>query len=212
MPAFSLPEDQLTLLADYVRSLNATAFEAKPPGDVTACERFFFGAGNCASCHSVGGRGGSNGPDLSNVAQLLTLSELQQSLTDPSARIAPGYAIVDVTLKNGQSLRGFARSRGSHDLQLETPDGVMHFLSDKDYTKVATQQASLMPAVHALPDEQRDLVAWLSTLGGAGGTILGPVPQPAESEFEALLHPKPSDWPTYYGPQPGIGSRWPIRP
>jgi hypothetical protein len=45
MPAFSLPEDQLTLLADYVRSLNATAFEAKPPGDVTAGERFFFGAG-----------------------------------------------------------------------------------------------------------------------------------------------------------------------
>ena len=31
-PRFPLPEDQLSPLADYVRSLNATAFEAKPAG------------------------------------------------------------------------------------------------------------------------------------------------------------------------------------
>jgi mono/diheme cytochrome c family protein len=36
MPAFPLPEDQLSPLADYVRSLNATAFEAKPAGDQAA--------------------------------------------------------------------------------------------------------------------------------------------------------------------------------
>ena len=49
--------------------------------------------------------------------------------------------------------------------------------------------AHWVPAVHAMPDEQRDLIAWLSRLGGAGGAITGTVARPAESEFEALLHP-----------------------
>jgi PQQ-dependent dehydrogenase (methanol/ethanol family) len=200
MPAFALPQDRLTPLADYIRSLNATAFEAKPSGDAAAGERFFFGAGNCATCHTAAGRGGSNGPDLSNVGRQLTLPELEQSLSDPSARIAPGYSVVDVSLANGKSLRGFARSRGAHDLQLQTLDGAMHFPNDREYTKIATEAASFMPVVHATPEEQRDLVAWLARLGGVGeGAITGPVTAPAENAFDAILHPKPGEWPTYYG-------------
>jgi len=196
MPAFPLPDDQLSPLADYVHSLNATAFEAKPAGDIAAGERVFFGEGNCASCHSVGGRGGSNGPDLSNVARQLTLPELEESLTDPAARIAAGYSVVSVAMNNGATLRGFARSRGLHDLQLQTLDGEMHLLSDKQYSKITEEKTSLMPVAKADPN----LIAWLGTLGGASvGAITRPVAAPAPAEFEALLHPKPGEWPTYYG-------------
>jgi mono/diheme cytochrome c family protein len=111
MPGFALPADQVNQLVDYVRALNATAFEAQPRGDVAAGESFFRGKGNCVTCHSVGGRGGVRGPDLSSIARQLTLSELEQSLSDPGARIALGYGVADVTLNNGQLLRGFARSR-----------------------------------------------------------------------------------------------------
>lgn len=110
MPGLALPAEELGTLADYVRSLNANAFDTKPQGDTTAGERFFFGKGGCSSCHTVAGRGGSTGPDLSSIARQLTLPELEQSLTDPSARIAAGYAVVDVTLKNGRKLRGLARA------------------------------------------------------------------------------------------------------
>ena len=57
MPAFPLPENQIRQLASYVHSLNATAFELKPDGDVAAGERFFFGQGKCGSCHAANGRG-----------------------------------------------------------------------------------------------------------------------------------------------------------
>jgi PQQ-dependent dehydrogenase (methanol/ethanol family) len=138
-----------------------------------------------------------SGPDLSNIARQLTLAELEQSLTDPSARIAPGYSVVNVTLNNGQTLRGFARSRGSHDLQLQTPDGAMHLLTDREYRQISTEDASLMPALRATPEEQRDLLAYLSRLGGGGIGPSGGVAAPGE--FDAILHPKPGDWPTYYG-------------
>jgi alcohol dehydrogenase (cytochrome c) len=76
----------------------------------------------------------------------------------------------------------------------------MHFLSDREYSKIVTEQASPMPALNASADEQRNLVAWLSRLGGvAEGPITAAVTAPAESEFAAILHPKPGDWPTYYG-------------
>jgi putative heme-binding domain-containing protein len=196
MPAFPLPDDQLSPLADYVHSLNATAFEAHPAGDAAAGERYFFGGGKCATCHMVAGRGSSVGPDLSNVARQLTLAELRESLTEPSARIAPGYGVVDVTLAGGRTLRGFARSQGSHDLQLQTLDGAMRYLNDREYSRVVAEKDSAMPPAKA----DASLVAWLSSLGGVEpGPLKYPIAPPPPSDFEALLHPKAGEWPSYYG-------------
>ena len=44
---------------------------------------FFFGKGQCGSCHMVAGRGGTNGPDLSSIGTQLTLRQLDQALVDP---------------------------------------------------------------------------------------------------------------------------------
>src|SRR5438309_12020109 len=64
MPAFPLPEDELTAMAAWVHSFNASAFEVKPAGDQAAGEAFFFDKGQCATCHMVRGHGKTNGPDL----------------------------------------------------------------------------------------------------------------------------------------------------
>ena len=42
-PAFKLPEGELQSLAHWLRSLNVSAFDTKPSGDVHAGEDFFFG-------------------------------------------------------------------------------------------------------------------------------------------------------------------------
>ena len=74
MPPFPLPEDQLQALSAFVRSMNATAFDARPEGDAAAGERFYFGKGRCASCHTAMGRGKAVGPDLTSIGlQLQTL-------------------------------------------------------------------------------------------------------------------------------------------
>src|SRR6266566_4858454 len=153
MPAFPLPESQLQSLARFVRSLNASAYEASPAGDVAAGERFFFGKGHCSSCHMVRGQGRANGPDLSNIGRQLTLPELEQALKDPGARIAEGWAVVDAHMRDGSVLRGFARKQGSHVLQLQTLDGRLHFLSDAEYGEVSREKASLMPPLDAKPGE-----------------------------------------------------------
>jgi mono/diheme cytochrome c family protein len=62
MPAFKLPEGELQALAQWLHSLNISAFDTTPAGDVRAGEAFFFGKGQCATCHMVHGRERRMGP------------------------------------------------------------------------------------------------------------------------------------------------------
>ena len=163
----------------------------------------------------VAGRGGSNGPDLSGVGRQLTLRQLSQSLVDPVARVAnrstsscPGWAwcpddawvVVNVRLKNGSTLRGFARNQGKHDIQLQTLDGKMHLLKDSEYTEVKREPKSLMPPLQATDEERRDLLAYMSKLGGitVGQIVAGQTPVSDETKKQ-ILEPKPGEWPTYNG-------------
>jgi PQQ-dependent dehydrogenase (methanol/ethanol family) len=201
MPAFSsLPEAEIQELAYFVRSMNVDALDMKPSGDAAAGASIFFGSARCSECHTAQGRGGSNGPDLSNIGRQVTLADLDQSLQQPDARIAVGYGMVDVTLRDGSSLRGFARSQGAHDLQVQTLDGRLHLLLDTEYTQVAAEKHSLMPAFSGTPQQYRDLVAFLSSLNGVP---IGPNPAAREEltaqSIDQVLHPRPGDWPTYSG-------------
>jgi PQQ-dependent dehydrogenase (methanol/ethanol family) len=193
MPPFALPETQLQSLTRYVRSLNPVEDEPQHKGDIAAGERFFFGAGQCAACHTVRGRGKAGGPDLSNAGRLSS-AELDQALSNPSARIAPGWSTADVLLRDGARLHGFVRSQGSHDLQLQTADGRLHSLLDTEYSQVSIAKTSSMPPLQAQPAERRDLLAYLRSLNGVAIGPLAGDPEPI-----APMQTAAGQWPTYYG-------------
>jgi len=199
MPTFDLPAAELDALAAFVHSLNSPAAESSAPRDTAAGERFFFGAGQCASCHMVGGRGTAIGPDLSNAGREMTVEEIRKALRDPGAYISPGYDLVTVTLHDGQTIRGFARQRGNFDLQLQDLEGRLHPLREDQIAEVRDENHSLMQPVKASTDELRDLIAYLSHLEGVkpGVPVVGAAP--SASDFSRILHPKAGDWPTYDG-------------
>src|SRR5437867_4030718 len=204
MPPFALPEGELDMLAALVRSLNGTAYDARPAGDTAAGERFFFGKGQCGSCHMVLGRGKASGPDLSAIGRQLTLAELEKALVDPSVQIADGYAVVNVRLRDGSIVRGFARHEGARDLQLQTPEGRLYLLLENEYQIVSRHKASLMPPLQATGQERRDLLAWLSTLAGARpGAIAGAAETIPREAIEHIHYPRPGEWPTYHGSMSG---------
>src|SRR3954462_7979720 len=210
MPAFRLPEDQLTEMARWVHSLNASAYDVKPAGDVAAGKAFFFGAGNCSSCHMVHGAGGTNGPDLSVTGRQLTVRDIEQTLLDPTSQMGmrsaancPGWAfcpqepwgVIGVRLRNGSTLRGFARSQGKHDLQVQTFDGAFHCLTDKDYAEIRREKTSYMPVLHAGDADFRNVVAYVSSLGE-----ITPGPIYAAAELPTgNTQAKPGEWVTYNG-------------
>ena len=215
MPGFSLPESELQTLARWVHSLNAPASDVKLPGNAAAGEDFFFGKGECGTCHMVHGRGKVNGPDLSEIGIKSTVRELELVLDNPTSQMGvhttptcppwafcpdEAWAVVNVSLRNGSALRGFARSEAEHDLQLQTFDGKLHLLVDSDYREITREKQSYMPALHSTREERINLIAYLS---GLRGSALGPLPveaDPVSAEaIQAVTNPKVGEWPTYNG-------------
>jgi len=201
MPAFPLPPADQVELAHFVHLLNTTGPDTALAGDPQAGERYFFGEGRCASCHVVAGRGGSLGPNLSDVASRVRAADLVKVLTDPGSRpAAGGYGLAAVTLNDGTVLRGFARSQGLHDLVLQTDDGKLHLLSESEYQAVAPVTGSGMPAFQGTADQRRDLLAFLSRQHGVGvGPLTATPAAPSAEAIDAIIHPRRGDWPTYNG-------------
>ena len=201
MPGFDLPPGQLDALTALLLSLNAPAADSVAVGDAAAGKQFFVGKGQCASCHMVRGGGHAVGPDLSDAGARMTVDELRQALLEPSAHIAPGFGTVSVKLKDGRTLRGFAKSRSNFDIGVLDLEGRFHSLPEGQVAAIESEKQSLMQPVKAGPDELRDLIAYLGRLTG----IKPDTPAdagPAGShgiDFSRLVDPNPGDWLSYNG-------------
>lgn len=215
MPAFTtLPADVKARIARWLNSLNVSALQSAPPEQVAAGRALFFGQGGCSGCHMAGGKGGVNGPDLSAIATRASLKEMNTWLDDPSSMTGkkslaecPGWAfcadfrwaIATVTLVNGQALRGFVVNQDEHEAIVQTLDGKLHMLDRAQYGKIEHQRASLMQAFHGSPDQRRDLLAYLSSLGGiTEGALEGAAPV-SQAAIARVMTPKKGEWASYNG-------------
>lgn len=200
MPAFNLPPSELDALTKLVRSLSAPAADSNPSGDRAAGERYFFGIGGCSTCHMAMGKGKASGPDLSSIGRELTFGEIEESVRQPAARIKPGYEMVTVRLRDGQSVRGFARNQSRYNIQIQGLDGRFHLFSQDQIHEISKEPGSLMPAPKCTDEECRDVLVYLSSLtgptSGRPGTVLEAEGGPS---FEQIAHPRLGDWPTYHG-------------
>ncbi|MBV8817466.1 MAG: PQQ-binding-like beta-propeller repeat protein [Acidobacteriaceae bacterium] len=200
MPSFHLPDKELNAVAAFVHSLNSPASENPVSGDVAAGREFFFGKAGCGACHMAQGRGKALGPDLSNVGAELSVAEIRQALLHPDQRSTPGYTLVTVQLRSGESIRGFQRGRTNWDLQLQTLDGRFRFFRADEITAVKAE-APLMKPVVAGAAEMQNLLAFLSGLTGVRPemTAYPASPNAGAVDWARIRNPQPGDWLTYNG-------------
>ena len=123
-------------------------------------------AAQCTRCHTVRNAGSDVGPNLTGVATRLTREQILESLLDPSARIAPGYGTVGITLKNGKRVDGTLREETATDVVIVAGTPPAEQRIAKSEIAERTNPVSAMPPVGLIvkPREVRDLVAYLSTL------------------------------------------------
>jgi putative heme-binding domain-containing protein len=161
MPNFPMAEEKILQVAAYVRSLTAPAIHTQVAGDPDRGRELFFGAGRCATCHMLLGRGGYPGPDLSNIGAERTVAQITESVMKPSARIANGYRSVTAVLKSGRTIQGVAKNHNNYSVQILDNSGKLHLLSRDEVTKLDLADTSMMPAVTDA-SHARDLIAFLS--------------------------------------------------
>jgi quinoprotein glucose dehydrogenase len=153
---------------------------AKPSGDLTAAyagslfggdadrgKRIFFSheSAQCMRCHSYDDLGGNAGPRLNGIASRLTRSEILEALINPSARLAPGFGVVTLQLKDGKTLSGVLISENKGSLTVRA-DGRQNTVISKNQIDKRTNAASSMPDMKPIltKKEIRDVVNFLSTL------------------------------------------------
>ena len=136
-------------------------------GNPEAGRRLFQGSvqGQCARCHNAGGEGQQAGPVLQGIGQRATPETLLESLLDPSARIAEGYATVSLTLKGGETLDGLLLQEREGRLRLRLISGEVRTVPTSDIASRSANPQSVMPPMGEVlsPRELRDLVAFLSS-------------------------------------------------
>jgi PQQ-dependent dehydrogenase (methanol/ethanol family) len=199
MPAFDLPARELDSLAALVRSLNAPATANTIRGDPKAGAKFFFGEGQCNSCHMISGRGQPIGPDLSNAGREMTSDEIEAKLLNPNTHLTPGYELVIVQLRRGNTIRGFVRNRSNFDIQLQDLSGQFHLLQQSEISAITEEKQSIMPRFQASPEELRDLIAYLGRETRPSVSAVSSPSVVPGIDFSAILNPEPGDWLTYNG-------------
>lgn len=119
----------------------------------------------CVRCHAVGGAGGVVGPPMENIGNILTREQILESLVEPSARLAPGYGSVSLTLKDGQKVNGILEEETAEELTLRTSEAEPLEIPVSRISK-RENMPSAMPAMGKLISkrELRDLIEYLAGL------------------------------------------------
>lgn len=129
-------------------------------------------AANCIACHRFDKREGSNvGPPLDKIGQQRDRAYLLEALITPQAKIAPGYGVITVTLKNKEVISAALVAGDDRQLQVRLPDGKLRSIP---MTNVASKTVpiSVMPPMGLILTKRqvRDVVSYLSSLKGSEKT------------------------------------------
>ncbi|NBV87774.1 MAG: hypothetical protein EBS01_16225, partial [Verrucomicrobia bacterium] len=120
---------------------------------------------NCMACHAIAETGSAVGPNLRSIGAQKERPYLLESLIFPSAKLAPGYGLTMLSLKDGSQLSGAPLSESPEEVSIQLPDGTKKTVLKADVTS-QTPPVSIMPPMLGIlkPAELRDAVEYLSSL------------------------------------------------
>lgn len=196
------------LVAYDAEEVARLAAEAESQGDILRGAAVFGSARSaCISCHRIGSRGGTVGPELTDIGTRRDLRNLIESVLWPRRVIEPEYMTWKILTVDGEVLSGYqAESKAASILQLrDTASGELHQIAREDI-EAESEAGSLMPdglAAAMTRQQQIDLFRFLSSLGRDE--------VPAEKLAAALSHAQMphASAPFPYDRKPLVPERWP---
>jgi putative membrane-bound dehydrogenase-like protein len=140
------------------------------PADAAAGRRVFYNPNGaaCSRCHTVEGRGGRIGPDLSTIGRATSRAKLIDSILEPSKEVAPQFTTWAMATRDGRVHTGMIVHENEGKTILGDAEGKTIDLQTIDIEQRTPQRTSVMP--DKLQDrmtvqEFRDLLTYLESLG-----------------------------------------------
>jgi putative heme-binding domain-containing protein len=173
------PDEEVWAILAYLSTLDAGPEQILATADATgnaatSGERLFWA--NCGGCHSVNGRGGQLGPDLSRVGSRRSPAALAHKIRHASSYIASiyeggyvteGYQPVMLVTSSGHRMRAVKKNEDTFSIQIMDTNGRIQGYRKADLEDLRNDDTSLMPdfGLDRLPDpDLKSLIAFLGTL------------------------------------------------
>ena len=121
--------------------------ERGPQGDKYSGRRLFFhvnGPG-CSRCHTINGRGGHVGPDLSRIGEMRNRQHLIESILEPGREIAPQFVNWSFETVAGKVLTGMIVFENEGKTTIGDAEGKLTELKTIDIVDRSPQSKSVMP-------------------------------------------------------------------
>ena len=169
MPGHWFTDRELWQLIGFVRTLGRLAPE-RASGNAANGEKLYTIKGRCAQCHTIGGRGGAMGPDLTDIGTRRSLAYLRESLVSPEAETPDGFLEVQVELPNGRRITGVRLNEDTFSIQIRDLSGEF-----RSFFRSELKELRKMPGRSPMPSykgvftasEMDDVVAYLDSLRGS---------------------------------------------
>ena len=170
MGGSSLSDSEIRSVIAYLRTLNGPA--RIDGGNAPNGESLFFGKANCANCHSLGGRGGRFGPDLTFAARARSRTALIRAIRNASEVVPEGYEQVVVVTNEGERVGGLRKNEDAFSIQMLDANRELRAFLKTELRDVISESKSLMPDYG--PDrltatELDDILQFLAEAAGLGG-------------------------------------------
>lgn len=163
MPATWLNESELIDVAAHVRSLGRIT-PTPIPGNAPRGQAVYSKQG-CAQCHTIQGRGGAFGPDLTGIGQRRNAAHLRQSIVDPAADVPPDFVLIHTGKISGARV-----NEDTFSIQLRDATGALHSFWKSELPTLRKELGkTAMPSYRGrIPEaELDDLTAYLASLEDA---------------------------------------------
>lgn len=139
-------------------------------GDAVAGKRLFneHAVAACMRCHKVGGSGGEAGPSLDGLADRLDRRTILESIVEPNAKIAEGFQMEVLTLKDGTALAGAVKSETETAVVIQAPAADPVTVDKAKIDRRDKVPSGMMPGLGVLLSkrELRDIVEYCASLKG----------------------------------------------
>ena len=126
-----------------------------------------FKSSLCISCHSIRGKGGTSGPELTQLRTRFSINNLVEAIINPSSVVSDRYRNTKYTLKNGRTVVGRLIDETENQMEISTnaftPSVTTKFRKDQLLSQEEVMLSPMPPAlINRLNDQEvADLIAYL---------------------------------------------------
>jgi len=168
MQPFTFGAAELTGIVSYLRNMSSFKASGQMVDDPARGRALFEGAGNCASCHAVNGKGPRVAPDLGDIGALRTAELIHRTLLDPAGSMLPSSRPVRAVTRDGKVINGRRLNEDTYTVQLIDEQEHLISLSKADLREYTVLKSTSMPSYKDKfsAQELADLEAYLLSLRG----------------------------------------------